>query len=141
MGRARYSFPGGSGVDFWLRCQTRRTVTVGALSASPGWKPATEQLAAGVVERSKADLVNQNQLVAQQVADDNTDGVVRQTPVQRFDQVRDDDVADLHLALHCADAAANQGVTFACSAGPHLKWMQRMDPCCGSRGSDDRVGA
>src|SRR5216683_5475967 len=41
-----------------------------------GSHEAEQQLAAGVVEWSEAQLVNQNQLVAQQTADDFADGVV-----------------------------------------------------------------
>ena len=43
-----------------------------------GSHEAEQQLAAGVVEWSEAQLVNQKQLVAQQPADDFTDGVVGQ---------------------------------------------------------------
>ena len=52
-------------------------------------------MAAGIVEWSKPQFVNQNQLVAQQTADDLADGVVGQAAVQRLDQIAGDDVADL----------------------------------------------
>src|SRR6266849_2164795 len=73
-----------------------------------GGHETEQQLRAGVVERCEPELVDQNQLVAQQNADDLADGVVSQAAVQRFDQVRGDDVTDLHAALRCACAAPGQ---------------------------------
>src|SRR3979409_536059 len=82
-----------------------------------GGHETDKQWRAGVVEGSEAELVDQNKVVAQQNADDLADGVVSQTAIQRFDQVRGHNVADLHAALRCACAAADQGVALARAAG------------------------
>src|SRR5712691_4403067 len=64
-----------------------------------GGHETKQQLAAGVVEWSEAELVDQNQLVPQQAANDLADGVIGQAAIQRFDQVRGNDIADLHPTL------------------------------------------
>src|SRR5437870_8785867 len=54
-----------------------------------------QQLGTGVVEWSEAQLVDQDQLVAQQMADHLANGVVGQAAVEGLDQVGRDQVADL----------------------------------------------
>src|SRR5436190_21482135 len=82
-----------------------------------GGDETKERLRTGVVVGSEPELVDQNQLVAQQNADDLAHGVVGQTAVQRFDQVGGNDIADLHTALGCTCAAPDQGMAFAGTAG------------------------
>src|SRR5260221_11067129 len=84
-----------------------------------GGHETKEQLATGVVEWSESELVNQNQLVAQQAADDFADAVVGQAAVEGLDQVRRNDVANFDAGLDGADAAAHQGMAFARAAGPN----------------------
>src|SRR5437870_9729875 len=69
-----------------------------------GGHETKEQLGTSVIERSKPQLVDQDQLMAQEVADDLADGVVGQAAVQGFDQISGDQVADLHAAFHGAHA-------------------------------------
>src|SRR2546422_2870281 len=78
-----------------------------------GGHETKEQLGTRVIERSKSQLVDQDQLMAQEVADDLADRVVGQAAVQGFDQISSDQVADLQAAFYGAHAAADQRVAFA----------------------------
>jgi hypothetical protein len=50
-----------------------------------GGDEAEQELGAGVVEQSEADLVDQDEVGAQDVLDDATDGVVGQAAVEGLD--------------------------------------------------------
>src|SRR5947209_5212866 len=78
-----------------------------------GGHETEQQLATRVIQRSEAELVDQQQLVAQESADHLAHRVVGQTAVQGLDQVSGDQVADLHAAFHGAHATAHEGVAFA----------------------------
>jgi hypothetical protein len=54
-----------------------------------------QQLGTGIVERSKAQLIDQNQVVAQQLADQFAHRVVGQPAVQRLEQLADGEHHDL----------------------------------------------
>ena len=46
-----------------------------------------QQLGPGVIERGEAELINDDQVVAEQVVDDAADGVVGQGPVEDLGEV------------------------------------------------------
>ena len=69
-----------------------------------------QQLGAGVVQRCEAELVDQDQVVAQQGVDDLADGVVGQASVERLDQIGGE-VPDPVPGLDGGDAEGERGRT------------------------------
>src|SRR6202035_4845681 len=67
-----------------------------------------QQLRAGVIQRREPDLVDQDEVVAQQGVDDAADGVVGQAPVEGLGELGGGEVADLVPGLDSGDAAGDQ---------------------------------
>jgi hypothetical protein len=70
-----------------------------------------QQLGAGVVEWCEADLVDDDQVVAEQGVDEAADGVVGQAAVEGLDEVGGGEVADLVACCDGGDAERDQAVT------------------------------
>src|SRR5690348_8230023 len=77
-----------------------------------------QQLGAGVVQRREAYFVDDDQVVAQQRADDLADGVVGQAAVEGLGQVGGGVVADLVPGLDRGGAQGDQQVALAGSRRP-----------------------
>ena len=78
-----------------------------------GRDDAEQQLGAGVVQRGEPDLVDQDQVVAEQGVDDPPDAVVGQAAVEGLGQVGGGEVADLVPGLDGGDAERDQQVALA----------------------------
>ena len=85
-----------------------------AASLIGGGDEAEEQLRRGLVERSEANLVNQDHVVAQQAVNDAADGVVRQPAVELLDQVGGSGVAHTQAMFDGAQSDA-------CSGSSHVQ--------------------
>lgn len=72
-----------------------------------------QQLAAGAVQRGEADLVADDQVVAEQGLDDLADAVVREAAVEVLDQLGGGEVPDLQAGLDRGVAQCDQGVALA----------------------------
>src|ERR1700716_3741298 len=88
-----------------------------ATSLIGGGDEAEEQLRRGLVERSKADLVNQDHVVAQQAVNDAVDGVVRQSAVKLLDQVGGRGVAHAQAVFDGSQSDADQHMALAGARG------------------------
>src|SRR5205085_7152042 len=73
-----------------------------------GGDDAEQQLGASVVERGESDLVDQDQVVAEQGVDYLAGGVVGQAPVEGFGEVGGGVVADLVAGADRGDAERGQ---------------------------------
>ena len=69
-----------------------------------------QQLCAGVVERCEADLVDDDEVVAEQVLDDAAGGVVGQAAVEGLGEVGGGEVADLASGFDGGDAERDEAV-------------------------------
>src|ERR1019366_9578684 len=78
---------------------------------------AEQQLRAGVVQGGEPDLVDDDQVVAEQGVDDPSDAVVGQAAVEGLGELGGGEVADFVPGLHRPDAEGDQQMAFAC-AGP-----------------------
>src|SRR5579859_196044 len=96
-----------------VACQSQAAMLVGG-----GHEPK-QQLRTGVIQGSKTQFIDQNQLVAQQLADQLANGVVGQSAVQRFDQISRHQVAHLHATFDGAYTAAQQRVRLARARRPN----------------------
>jgi len=83
--------------------------TQGALFVGGGDEPE-QQLGAGVIEWREAQLIDDDQVVAEQVLDDAADGVVGQAPVEGLDELGGGEVADLASGCDGGDAERDQAV-------------------------------
>ena len=88
----------------------------GAAFVGGGDEPE-QQLGAGVVERGEADLVDDDQVVAEQGVDDLADGVVGQAAVEGLDEVGGGEVADPVPGVDGGEAERDEEVALAGAGG------------------------
>ena len=84
----------------------------GAAFVGGGDEPE-QQLGAGVVQRGEADLVDEEQVVAQQGLDGLADGVVGEAAIEGFDEVGGGEVLDLVAGGDGGVPERDQGVGLA----------------------------
>ena len=72
-----------------------------------------QQLRAGVIQRREPDLIDQDDVVAQQGVDHPADGIVRQAPVEGLGELGGGEVADLVPGRDGGGAEGDQQVALA----------------------------
>ena len=107
----------------------------GAAFVGGGDEPE-QQLGAGVVQRCEAELVDEDEVVAEQGVDDPADGVVGQAAVEGLDEVGGGEVADPVPGLDRGDARARRACgTCRCRPVRSGRRSPRPGPIPGRRGS------
>ena len=89
----------------------------GAAFVGGGDEPE-QQLGAGVVQRGEPDLVDDDQVVAQQGVDDPADGVVGQAAVEGLDELGGGEVADPVPGVDGGVAEGDEQVALAGAGRP-----------------------
>ena len=107
----------------------------GAAFVGGGDEPE-QQLGAGVVERGEAELVDEDEVVAQQGVDDPADGVVGQAAVEGLDEFGGGEVADPVPGLDGGDAEGDEEVGLAgAGRADQAEVLRGADPFQARRGS------